>query len=140
MKIRMEEPRSNKCRINLESLVPSGSHPYHTLWEPPWSWQQPLLQLNVLDNIHGYTLCMALHHFQATKKNKIEDISVTYINTCLLARFWIFCLRFLVFLLPICLNYLTFQSVDFQRTWWRSFQKRVVCTKLDIYIIISKDS
>jgi hypothetical protein len=26
-----------------------------------------------------------------------------------------------------------FQSFDFERTWWRLFQKRVVRTKLDIY-------
>ena len=31
------------------------------------------------------------------------------------------------------LNYLAFQSLDFERTWWRLFQKRVVRAKLDIY-------
>jgi hypothetical protein len=25
---------------------------------------------------------------------------------------------------------------DFERTWWRLFQKRVVCTKFDIYVFI----
>jgi hypothetical protein len=33
-------------------------------------------------------------------------------------------------------NYLTFQYLDFERTWWWLFQKRVVRTKLDIYILI----
>jgi hypothetical protein len=32
--------------------------------------------------------------------------------------------------------YLAFQSFDFVRTWWRLFQKRVVCTKFDIYVFI----
>ena len=32
--------------------------------------------------------------------------------------------------------YLVFESFDFVRTWWRLFQKRVVCTKLDIYVFI----
>ena len=27
--------------------------------------------------------------------------------------------------------------LDFKRTWWRLFQKRVVCTNLDIYIFIT---
>ena len=30
------------------------------------------------------------------------------------------------------LNYLAFQSFDFERTWWRLFQKRVVCTKFNL--------
>jgi predicted nucleic acid-binding Zn ribbon protein len=27
-------------------------------------------------------------------------------------------------------------SFDFERSWWRLFQKRVVCTKFDIYVLI----
>jgi hypothetical protein len=34
------------------------------------------------------------------------------------------------------LNYLSFQSFDFERTWWRLFQKRVVRTKFNIYVFI----
>jgi hypothetical protein len=30
---------------------------------------------------------------------------------------------------------LAFQSLDFVRTWWRLFQKRIVRTKLDIYVL-----
>ena len=37
---------------------------------------------------------------------------------------------------PKTLNYLAFQSFDFERTRWRLFQKRVVRTKFDIYVII----
>ena len=32
--------------------------------------------------------------------------------------------------------YWAFQSFDFVRTWWRLFQKRVVGTKFDIYVLI----
>ena len=32
------------------------------------------------------------------------------------------------------LNYLAFQPFNFERTWWRLFQKRVVRTKFDIYV------
>ena len=32
--------------------------------------------------------------------------------------------------------YLAFQSFDFDRTWWRLSQKRVVRTKFDIYVFI----
>jgi hypothetical protein len=31
------------------------------------------------------------------------------------------------------INYLAFQSLDFECTWWRLFQKRVVHTNFDIY-------
>ena len=35
------------------------------------------------------------------------------------------------------LSYLAFQSFDFEGTWWRLFQKRVVRTKLDIYVFVT---
>ena len=34
------------------------------------------------------------------------------------------------------LNYLAFQSFDFERTWWRLFLKHVVDTAFDIYSIL----
>jgi len=40
-------------------------------------------------------------------------------------------------LAPKDLNVLTFQYFAFQRTWWRLFQKCVVCTKFDIYVFIA---
>jgi hypothetical protein len=36
---------------------------------------------------------------------------------------------------PKTLNYLAFQFFDFERTWWRLFQKRIVRTKFDIFIV-----
>ena len=35
------------------------------------------------------------------------------------------------------INYLAFQSFDFQCTWWWLFQKCAVCTKFDIYVFSS---
>jgi hypothetical protein len=32
---------------------------------------------------------------------------------------------------------LDFQSYDYERVRWRLFQKRVVCTNLDIYVFIT---
>jgi len=40
------------------------------------------------------------------------------------------------FLCTTLLNYLAFQFFDFERTWWRLFQKRVVRTNFDIYVCI----
>jgi hypothetical protein len=42
------------------------------------------------------------------------------------------------FIASKALNYLAFQSFDFELTWWRIFQKRVVRTKFDIYVYIYK--
>jgi hypothetical protein len=42
----------------------------------------------------------------------------------------------LVYLLPKIKNRCVFQSDDIERTWWRLYKKRVVRTKLDIYICI----
>jgi len=38
------------------------------------------------------------------------------------------------------LNYLAFQTFDFEHTWWRLFQKRVVRTKFEIYSVWPKVS
>ena len=38
------------------------------------------------------------------------------------------------FIAPKIFNYLDFQSFDFEITWWRLFQKRVVRPKFDIYV------
>jgi hypothetical protein len=45
-------------------------------------------------------------------------------------------LRLFGFITLKTLNYLAFQSFDFGRTWWKLFQKCVVCTKFDIYVFI----
>jgi hypothetical protein len=39
------------------------------------------------------------------------------------------------FITPKHLYYLAFQSFDFEHTLWRLFQKRVVRTKFDIYVL-----
>ena len=38
---------------------------------------------------------------------------------------------------PKSLNYLAFQSIDFERTRLRLFQEHVVNTKFDIYVFIT---
>jgi hypothetical protein len=39
-------------------------------------------------------------------------------------------------LAPKTLNYLAFQYFDLSVTWWRLFQKHVVRTKFDIYVLL----
>jgi hypothetical protein len=51
-----------------------------------------------------------------------------------LSRFLLSCLTPLVYLLPKTLNYIVFQSFDFERTDDGLFQKRVVRTELNIFI------
>jgi hypothetical protein len=45
--------------------------------------------------------------------------------------------RFFGFIAPKIFNYMAFQSFDFERTWWRLFQKYVVGIKFDIYFFVS---
>ena len=40
------------------------------------------------------------------------------------------------FIAPKTLNYLSFQSLDFECTWWKLSQKRVVRTKFAIYVFL----
>jgi len=56
------------------------------------------------------------------------------LSICDLSRFWFSCLG--GFIAPKSVNYFAFQSFDFERTWWRFFQKRVVRTKFGIYVFI----
>ena len=46
-------------------------------------------------------------------------------------------IRTFVFFAPKTLNYLIFKSFNFERTWWRWLQKRVMRTKFDIYVFIT---
>jgi hypothetical protein len=48
-----------------------------------------------------------------------------------LVNFAILCMPF-GFIAPKTLNHLAFQCFDFERTWWRLFQKRVVRTECEI--------
>ena len=48
------------------------------------------------------------------------------------------CFEQIVFTSDITLNYLAFPSFDFEPTWWRVFQRRPVCTKLDIYVFTTR--
>jgi hypothetical protein len=43
-----------------------------------------------------------------------------------------------VFLLPKTFKLFVFLIFDFERSWPRLFQRRFECTKLDIYVFISK--
>ena len=61
---------------------------------------------------------------------------IIHIHEVTLAYFGYPVLGLLVLVLPKLLNYFSFQSFDFERTWWRLFQKRVVRTKFDIYVFI----
>jgi hypothetical protein len=38
------------------------------------------------------------------------------------------------FIAPKTLNDLDFQSFDFEHTWWRLFQRCVVCIEFDIFL------
>jgi hypothetical protein len=45
--------------------------------------------------------------------------------------------KYLTRVIAVRFFYLAFQSFDYDRTWWKLFQKRVVRTKLDIYVFIT---
>ena len=57
-------------------------------------------------------------------------------DICDRSWFWLSCLGPLVSLLPKPLNYVAFQSFDFERNWL--FQNRVVHNKFDIFVFIFK--
>jgi hypothetical protein len=36
------------------------------------------------------------------------------------------------------LNYVAFQSLNYERTWWNLLQKHIVSTELDIHVLLHK--
>ena len=54
-----------------------------------------------------------------------------------LNRFWLSYLDLWFSCSQLHIIYLVLQSFDFERNWWRLFQKRVVRTKFDIYFYIT---
>jgi hypothetical protein len=86
-------------------------------------------------NVFNYILSLTNNLFvlDLTNNERVSDIGD-------LSRFWLSCLDSLVLLLTsMQLAYvIDFQSFDFERTWWRFFQKRVVRTKFDIYVFINE--
>ena len=61
-------------------------------------------------------------------------VCITIIDIGDLIQFWLSCLNLLVYILQRLLNYLAFQSLDYELTWRKLFQKRVIHTKLDICV------
>jgi hypothetical protein len=69
---------------------------------------------------------------------KLNDIPVLLCNSSLCTSY-IFknmTIRYVFISNNILANYFTFQSFDFERTWWWLFQIRGVHTKFDIYVFI----
>jgi hypothetical protein len=62
------------------------------------------------------------HHIDDNFRFKVIIIKTKAPSALGLNRFWSFCLVPLVVLLPTHCNDLTFQSFDFERTWWGLFQ------------------
>jgi len=50
---------------------------------------------------------------------------------------WLSYLYLLVFLLPKTFKLFGFPYFDYERTWWRLFQDRVVRTKFDVNVFIT---
>jgi hypothetical protein len=68
---------------------------------------------------------------QKTLLHPFETIKTTLADFCYpVYELW-------VFFAFKTLNYLAFKSFNFERTWWRLFQKRVVRTKYDVHVYIN---
>ena len=80
-----------------------------------------------------------LYHYPCVWKYKNLEIK-TWKKCFQSWPFWISCLEAFGCIAPKTLNHLAFQSSDFERTWWRLFQKRVLYTKCDIFVFIIKVS
>jgi hypothetical protein len=93
---------------------------------------------------------LTFHLFLTLNTNQSinQFISVAYfrwtqkcVGICNLGLFWLPRLGPLIYSLAKTFFYITcildFQSYDYERVRWRLFQKRVVCTNLDIYVFIT---
>jgi hypothetical protein len=83
-------------------------------------------------------ICITPRVIMCTMPNEYTAISYEHIETVihlfqLTVIFIVWCRKAK---LKTHLSYLTFQPFDFERSWWGLSLKRVVHTKLDIYVLI----
>jgi hypothetical protein len=91
--------------------------------------------------LHNWTTHLIFDCQKLSPSNKLMIVAVRYIIEWTavignLSRFWLSRLGRLGFFLPNTFNLFRFLIVDFERTWWRLLQKRVVGTEFDKYIFI----
>ena len=91
--------------------------------------------------LHNWTTHLIFDCQKLSPSNKLMIVAIRYIIEWTavignLSRVWLSRLGRLVFFLPKTFNLVRFPIVDFERTWWRLLQKRVVGTEFDIYIFI----
>ena len=82
-----------------------------------------------------FIFCMHIFISNSLIIIKTKDLLSSRIGD--LRRLWLSCIDPLVLLLPRIFELLVFQPIDFERRWWRWFQKSAVHTKFDINVFIS---
>ena len=109
----------------LLTVVPSSGYCYYSSNSNGYYYCYNLTYLWVR------SLKLTIHDFLMWINSNSKLISNYVISRCCL-----FLLGPLFFLRQNTFNLCDFTIFDFQRTWWRLFQKRVMRTKLDIYSFI----
>ena len=135
MKYISQNPLPRSINIFIEVVVRDIQGVWH------FKGRRHLMGLVMSVYVLSFTM-IKVHNFSFLKifvKWYIHDRSLSWLWTGISVKgcgvelvFWI-----RTSIAPKTLNYLAFQSFDFERTWWRLVQKRVVRTTFDIYIFIS---
>ena len=86
------------------------------IYTVPSNWHFFPLCYNTIINLHILLICVCLLY-----------VTLAYFS-CPVKPFGVIASK--------ALNYLAFQYIDFERTWWWLFKKRDVRTQLDIYVYI----
>jgi hypothetical protein len=122
--------RNASCALNLISMLLLLSLGRYLCW---WTISPVGIIRSV---VSASTLTMFIGYMYYWNLQFLNNVIINKTKVLLpdLSRFWLSCLVPLVY--PKTLNYLAFQYFDFECTWWRFFQKRVVRTKFDIYAFI----
>ena len=96
---------------------------------------QPLIKIPKIDTLQKFelsTLVVIGTDCRGSCKSNYHTITITTVPVLILCLFG--SLKFNGIWMK--LNYFTFQSFDYKRSWCRLFQKRAARTKFDIYVFI----
>ena len=136
------------CREVITNTLPLYTYMVmHSKWYQPWCGSDKLVKRSIW-------LLPIYIYLPLTTEKKNSDQCTDWTHDILILPFlcindqqylvpyyykdyfWLSCLYLWFSCSQRLVDYWTFQSFDFERTWWWLFQKPVVHTKFDIYVFI----
>ena len=135
------------CNTSVEFLFGSQDNDLYELLNTPftktWCWICNQLEVGFFIDISYWSKIQPMQMRNLVFNHKINKINILHDQSLTLKQpqietiyIFICCSEYFIDNNINC-GYMAFQSFDCERTWWRLFQKQVVCTKCHTYVVIT---